>query len=125
MGGYGTLYAIDIYRTNTKKYNQRAHRIAWEFENGPVPDGMCVCHSCDNPPCCNPKHLFLGSHQDNTQDMMKKGRHNPRGPHKLTDKEILEIREQAKEGVHQVYLAETYEVSQSMISNIVRRKIRI
>lgn len=50
------------------------HRVSWELANGPVPDGMYVLHRCDNPPCCNPEHLFLGTLSDNTQDMLSKGR---------------------------------------------------
>ncbi len=53
-----------------------AHRFSWEIANGPIPSGMCVCHKCDNPICCNPDHLFIGTQSDNLLDAASKNR-NP------------------------------------------------
>jgi hypothetical protein len=76
---------------------QLAHRYMWEQTYGEIPEGMCVCHTCDVPKCCNLKHLFLGTHTDNMQDMLKKERGNqPKGEKnchaKLTEPEVLAIR---------------------------------
>ena len=54
--------------------NQRAHRIAWAEVNGPIPDGMLICHTCDNPPCVEVSHLFMGTCKDNLHDAALKGR---------------------------------------------------
>jgi hypothetical protein len=65
--GYG-----NIWLNGSKK---RSHRIAYALANGFIPARALVCHSCDNPPCCNPAHLFLGTHKDNVTDCIKKQRH--------------------------------------------------
>lgn len=56
-----------------------AHRVAFLFTHGEVPDELFVCHSCDNPPCCNPAHLWLGTAKENAQDRDRKGRQKPAG----------------------------------------------
>ena len=71
--GYGRI-TLQGQKTRIK-----AHRIAWELENGPIPDGMEVAHRCDVTCCCNPKHLFLTDHKGNMHDMWHKGRARPRG----------------------------------------------
>jgi len=56
------------------RIQQSTHRLAWTLTHGPVPAGMLVLHHCDNPPCCRPDHLFLGTHADNMRDRATKGR---------------------------------------------------
>jgi hypothetical protein len=51
-----------------------AHRVAYEVSKGRVMEGLFVCHHCDNPPCCNPAHLYAGTHQDNVDDKVRRGR---------------------------------------------------
>lgn len=73
--GYG-LFSVGKRATRDRS---NAHRVAWVFANGPIPVGMWVLHKCDNPPCVNPAHLFLGTHEDNYADRHAKGR-DSKGP---------------------------------------------
>lgn len=69
--GYGWIYDPDWH---TKRKLRKTHQVAWEVAFGPVPEGLWVLHHCDNPPCCNPNHLFLGDCQGNVDDMVAKNR---------------------------------------------------
>lgn len=71
--GYGMIRDDDKMRTT--------HRVSYEEHKGPIPKGMCVCHTCDNPICCNPDHLWLGTMKQNMHDMLNKGRAKPFGGH--------------------------------------------
>ena len=100
----------------------RAHRIAWELTNGPIPAGLFLCHRCDTPACVNPDHLFLGTHADNMADRGAKGRQLKGERHhkaKLTAAQVADIR--ARYGRIRVgYLAAAYGVNRSTIHRIVR-----
>ena len=121
--GYGRICI------NNKMY--LAHRVSWVIHNGAIPDhnsyhGICVCHTCDNPCCVNPAHLFLGTNKENLQDMQKKGRlvnhkGEKHGSHKLTEKEVIEIREKYIPYKYtQSKLAKEYGVTQVEIYYILK-----
>ena len=97
---------------------QKAHRVSWNLANGPVPEGLCVLHRCDTPPCVNPGHLFLGSHAENMADMNAKGREargEANGQSKLTATQVVEIREASGT---QTAIAARFGVSRRQISCI-------
>ena len=98
--------------------NKLAHRLAWELTQGPIPSGIDVLHHCDNPPCVNPAHLFLGTQLDNVHDMYAKSRQNNVGKRRLTLSQILEIKAALIIGKRPVELAPIYDVSQQYISTL-------
>ena len=99
--------------------NISAHRLAWILCNGSIPTGMHVLHKCDNPPCCNPSHLFLGTQIDNIKDMVSKGRQgrSTYGARKLTVDQVKSIKHQLG-FVTQKRLGEIYGVTQAAIARI-------
>jgi hypothetical protein len=104
---------------------EKVHRASFMFYVGPIPDGLQVCHKCDNPRCFNPEHLFVGTAADNIADMMRKGRHRSgamlgEANHfsKLTTAEVEEIRAAPRFYGSGRALAEKYGVSEATICNI-------
>lgn len=129
-GGYGHFQITK----SGKRCDIVTHRLSYELFKGKIPKGCLVCHSCDNPPCVNPFHLFVGSYRDNLIDSIKKGRwHNgtlsntrPQGElhksAKLTKAQVLEIRKRyIPHKVTAKMLCQQYNVSRSLISRIVTR----
>lgn len=126
--GYGLCYA-------GRQKQFYSHRASWLIHNGPIPKGLLVCHHCDNPSCCNPKHLFLGTSADNINDMYSKrrdwktnhpeeilrGEDHPRC--KLTDKQVAEIRRTYNLG-NGTLLARKFGCSRSLINQIVKFQCR-
>ena len=124
------------YGTSTWLGEKYAHRVsyrAFHLDNDPIPDGLCVCHHCDNPKCVNPGHFFLGTKRQNSVDMVRKGRNfvppTQRGEaHYLaskTDAEITEIiKEYLQGGISYRALGEKHGVKFSTISAWVRGQNR-
>lgn len=116
--GYGTI------SVNGKE--RRAHRISWQLHYGTIPEGMLVCHKCDNRKCVNPDHLFLGTNSDNIHDCCVKGR-RPRqsgennNSAKLTSDDVEEIRDLYKgKNFNCRQLAKIFNISTSHVAGIIR-----
>ena len=123
--GYGVFY-------NDKKL-LKAHRVAFHLSVSPIPDGLFVCHKCDNPSCVEPSHLFLGNAMDNNHDMMLKGRYKqghrrnqPKGErhHKAILKEysVRRIR-LIGNALTQKEMAVLFKCSKQTISAVLRKEI--
>lgn len=132
--GYGKIMVEDGIRSSGKRRQKdiSAHRVSYMIHYGPIPKGFCICHTCDNPGCVNPNHLFLGTLADNNRDMRNKGRQawgkkvshpgekNPSA--KLTEKDVKKIRTLYPKQT-QTKIANDYGVTQGLIGHIVHRRI--
>lgn len=112
-----------VFRHEAKRH--KAYRAAWQVHRGDIPDGAYVCHTCDNPLCVNPDHLFLGTHADNMADMRRKKRHargetSPRA--KLTEADVSEMRSLGASGWTNPDLSKRFGVSRSTVSSILARR---
>jgi hypothetical protein len=112
-----------------KGSSKGAHRVSYLLNNGIIPDGYKVLHRCDNPSCCNPSHLFLGTQADNVADMVRKKRNvSHKGEKasgaKLTREEASAIRRDpaSRQGVSKVELAKRYNVRIQTIYNVLNDK---
>ena len=115
FNGYGK------FQVATKK-SVSAHRYAYELANGPIPEGLFICHKCDNPPCCNPDHLFAGTPQENMDDMVSKDRstHGRSWHRKLNPDDVRAIRKDARLSRE---IAADYNIAQPTVSLIKSRQI--
>lgn len=117
--GYGTF--------RYKEKTWRAHRVAWDMQNGPIPNGLCVLHKCDNPSCVKLDHLFLGTYRDNALDRESKNRGNhpvkeKSGKSYLTQLQVSEIRKFRKSGMTIRDIAAKIGTSKSNVHKIVLRQ---
>lgn len=119
----GTCFTNGYGRATVDRRSVGAHRRAYELSVGPIPAGLKVLHTCDNPPCVNPSHLFAGTTKDNAEDMVTKGR-SARGARNanaiLTDDAVRDIRARyAAGGVTQKELADEYGVVEGAVWNVL------
>lgn len=106
---------------------QKAHRISWTLHYGDIPDGMCVCHTCDNPGCVNPHHLWLGTHTENMVDKSRKGRvDGERNPNSKIDDETAKriVREYENGIFSQAEIARKEKLSTGQVCKIIHGKSR-
>ena len=116
--GYGSF----DYLTVKRRVKGKSHRLIWRQYFGKIPKNLCVCHTCDNPSCCNPHHLFLGTHKDNMDDKVRKGRHKFGENCKqarLTTGDVVWLFYASKIGHRPKYIAEKLSVSEKHVRNIL------
>ena len=125
QAGYGMVHTKNSGRSPKKgdgTHVERAHRVAFKLAGGVIPKGLILCHSCYNPPCCNPAHLFAGTYADNAHDRDRKGRAaigGRAGNAKLTERDVLIIR---SNNAAPTVVARQFGVSPCVITNIRARR---
>lgn len=119
-GGYGSFWDGTNY-PNGRPRVKGAHRFSYRMFVGPVQDDMDVLHTCDNPPCVNPNHLWVGTHSENMRDAVAKGKFRDRKPSTaiLTEEQVAQIRRDHRGRGDGLRLARRYGVNPSTISKIV------
>ncbi len=112
-------YACASYKNRLKP----AHRVSWILHNGAIPRGLWVLHKCDNRICVNPDHLFLGTRQDNVDDMVKKGRHAKHlfACRRLSSEQVKKILEMKRSGMSYAPICKEFRVVRNTIFQIVKR----
>ena len=108
--GYGSMWV--------KPKLLMSHRLSYMIHKGPIGPGLVICHTCDNPKCVNPDHLWSGTIADNNKDRHVKGR----TASKLTEKQVLEIRKQYASGAFGTTLAKQLNVNNATVYNVINRE---
>ena len=124
--GAGSKIGRGYGKTTFEGKLKGAHQVAWILTYGPIPPGYEICHTCDNPPCVRPDHLFLGTQKDNIQDMIRKRRGiigEASGKAKLTTTEVVEIKQFLAAHMPIISIANKYQVCVSTIYYIKSGKL--
>lgn len=115
-------YGLVVVQRSMRRVAHLAHRIAWEMHNGPIPDGACVCHRCDQPLCIRPDHLFLGTHTENMRDAAAKGRtHRQRKP-RIPDTTRDAVRRESEAGATAGQLVARHRIALVTVKRILRER---
>lgn len=129
--GYGVLFSYE--RGLAHPTPHRAHRLSWEIHVGPIPEGIFVCHRCDNRRCVRPDHLFLGTNTDNMRDASEKKRlvgnrsnhhlGSARPNAKITETDVVEMRRLSREGITGKELSARFGINRGTVSEILSGKL--